>query len=110
MEMFKRCVQHKEASLVATSAGQQFESSFHIVTKHNCTNFRMSGVRISLQIMLQKCIEAHFSFILPLEDSTSGIVDDVDATLEQFRAAMESAGIRDILAEMESQAAAYVAN
>lgn len=40
----------------------------------------------------------------------NGLVDDVDATLEQFRAAMESAGIRDILAEMESQAAAYVAN
>ena len=40
----------------------------------------------------------------------NGLVDDVDATLEQFRAALESAGIRDILAEMESQAAAYVAN
>ena len=39
----------------------------------------------------------------------NGLVSDVDASLEQFRAAMETAGIRDIIAELESQAAAYVA-
>lgn len=39
----------------------------------------------------------------------NGLVSDVDATIEQFKAAMETAGIRDILAEMETQAAAYVA-
>lgn len=52
--MFKRGVQHKEALLVATSAGQQFESSFHIVTKHDCMYLGMSRVRISLQVILQK--------------------------------------------------------
>ena len=38
----------------------------------------------------------------------NGLVDDVDASIEALRQALESAGIRDVLAEMESQAAAYV--
>ena len=37
----------------------------------------------------------------------NGLVDDVDASIEALRSALESAGIRDVLAEMESQAAAY---
>lgn len=37
----------------------------------------------------------------------NGLVDDVDASIAAFAAAMETAGIRDILAEMESQAAAF---
>lgn len=40
----------------------------------------------------------------------NGLVTDVDKTLEEFRAAMESAGIRDIIAELEKQAAEYVAS
>ncbi len=40
---------------------------------------------------------------------TNGLVDDVDASIEEFRQALENAGIRDIIAELESQAAAYVA-
>ena len=31
----------------------------------------------------------------------NGLVDDVDATIEQFRAALESAGIQDVLDELE---------
>ena len=37
----------------------------------------------------------------------NGLVDDVDASIEALRSALESAGIRDVLAEMERQAAAY---
>lgn len=40
----------------------------------------------------------------------NGLVKDVDKSLEEFRAAMETAGIRDIIAELERQAAEYVAN
>lgn len=40
----------------------------------------------------------------------NGLVTDVDKTLDEFRAALETAGIRDIIAELESQAAAYVAS
>ena len=39
----------------------------------------------------------------------NGLVDDVDASLEQFRAAMESAGIQAILDEMQSQIDEFVA-
>ena len=40
----------------------------------------------------------------------NGLVDDVDASLEQFRSAMEAAGIQDILNEMQSQVDALVAS
>ncbi len=40
----------------------------------------------------------------------NGLVDDVDASLEQFRSAMEAAGIQDILDEMQSQVDALVAS
>ena len=37
-------------------------------------------------------------------------MDDVDATIEQFKQALEAAGIRDVLEEMEKQASEYVAS
>lgn len=40
----------------------------------------------------------------------NGLVPDVDKALEDFRTAMETAGIRDIIAELEKQAAEYVAS
>lgn len=39
----------------------------------------------------------------------NGLVDDVDASIAELNAALEGAGIRDVLAEMERQAAEYVA-
>lgn len=39
----------------------------------------------------------------------NGLVDDVMQSLDDFRSAMEKAGIRDIIAELEKQAAEYVA-
>ena len=38
----------------------------------------------------------------------NGLVNDVDQSIEEFRSALESAGIRDVLAEMESQAQSYI--
>ena len=40
----------------------------------------------------------------------NGLVDDVDASIEELRSSLESAGIRDVIAEMERQAAEYVAS
>lgn len=40
----------------------------------------------------------------------NGLVDDVDASIEEMRIALENAGIRDILAELDRQAAEYVAS
>lgn len=39
----------------------------------------------------------------------NGLVSDVDATLEQYRAAMKAAGIQDVLDEMQSQVNAFIA-
>ena len=39
----------------------------------------------------------------------NGLVDDVDATIEQFRAALESAGIQDVLDELERQKEEFIA-
>lgn len=40
----------------------------------------------------------------------NGLVDDVDASLEQFRAAMDAAGMQDVLAEINRQVEEYVAS
>lgn len=40
----------------------------------------------------------------------SGLVSDVDTSLEQFRSAMEAAGIREVLTEMQKQVDEYVAS
>lgn len=39
----------------------------------------------------------------------NGLVDDVDASIEELKNALEKAGVRDIIAELEKQAAEYVA-
>ena len=39
-----------------------------------------------------------------------GLVEDVDTSLEQFRSAMEAAGIREVLEEMQKQVDEYVAS
>lgn len=43
-----------------------------------------------------------------LDPLVNGLVDDVDQSLENLKNALEAAGIRDILKEMNDQAAAYV--
>ena len=48
-------------------------------------------------------IETYYN---PLDN---GLVDDVDATIEQFRAALESAGIQDVLDELERQKEEFIA-
>ena len=39
----------------------------------------------------------------------NGLVDDVDQSVKDMKSALESAGIRDILTELDKQAADYVA-
>ena len=38
-----------------------------------------------------------------------GLVQDVDSSIVEFKAAMESAGIQDVMTELQSQADAYLA-
>lgn len=39
----------------------------------------------------------------------NGLVEDVDATIKEYRAALETAGIKDILAELDKQINEYLA-
>jgi len=39
----------------------------------------------------------------------NGLVNDVDTSIAELKAALDNAGIQDILAELEAQAAEYVA-
>lgn len=71
---------------------------------HVYDGFNFDSTKVSTQFA---AVEAALgNYYDPL---TSGLVDDVDATIAEFSAALESAGIRDILAEMEAQAAEFVA-
>ena len=71
---------------------------------HLYDGFNFDSTKVSTQFA---AVEAALgNYYDPL---TSGLVDDVDSTIEEFRSALESAGIRDIIEEMENQAAAFVA-
>lgn len=75
----------------------------NIKEPHPYDGFNFDTTKVSTQFA---AVEAALgNYYAPL---TNGLVDDVDASIEALRSALESAGIRDVLAEMESQAAAYV--
>lgn len=76
----------------------------NVKADHPYDGFNFDSTKVSTQFA---AVEAALgNYYDPL---VNGLVDDVDASIEALRAALESAGIRDVLAEMESQAAAYVA-
>ena len=76
----------------------------NVKPEHPYDSFNFDSTNVSTQVA---AVEANIAtYYDPL---VNGLVDDVDATIEQFKAALEQAGIRDILAEMEKQAAEHVA-
>lgn len=76
----------------------------NIKADHPYDGFNFDSTKVSTQFAAVEAALGNY-----YEPLTNGLVDDVDASIEALRAALESAGIRDVLAEMESQAAAYVA-
>lgn len=82
----------------------QDEWEQNIKPAHVYDGFNFDPTKVSTQFA---AVEAALgNYYDPL---VNGLVDDVDASIEALRAALESAGIRDVLAELESQAAAYAA-
>lgn len=76
----------------------------NIKEEHPFFGFNFDSTKVTTQVA---AVEANIStYYDPL---INGLVDDVDATIEQFKNALEAAGIRDILAEMNKQAEAYLA-
>lgn len=66
--------------------------------------FKFDSTNVTTQVA---AVEANVAtYYTPL---INGLVDDVDKAIEDFRKAMETAGIQDILDELNEQAAAFVA-
>jgi len=76
----------------------------NIKPAHVYDGFNFDSTKVSTQFAAVEAAVGNY-----YDPLVNGLVDDVDASIEEFRAALESAGIRDVLAEMESQAAAFVA-
>ena len=75
----------------------------NIKEAHPYDGFNFDSTKVSTQFAAVEAALGNY-----YEPLVNGLVDDVDASIEALRSALESAGIRDVLAEMESQAAAYV--
>ncbi len=76
----------------------------NIKAEHVYDGFNFDSTNVSTQFA---AVEAALgNYFDPLKN---GLVDDVDKSIEIMKAALESAGIQDVLDEMNRQAAEYVA-
>lgn len=76
----------------------------NIKPSHVLDGFTFDNTNVASQVAaVEANIETYYN---PL---VNGLVDDVDATIEQFRAALESAGIQDVLDELERQKEEFIA-
>ncbi|MBQ8638927.1 MAG: extracellular solute-binding protein [Lachnospiraceae bacterium] len=80
------------------------EWNANVKPQHPYDSFNFDSTNVSTQFA---AVEAALgSYYDPL---VNGLVDDVDASVAALKDALESAGIRDIIEEMEAQAAEHVA-
>ena len=80
------------------------EWEVNIKPSHVLDGFTFDNTNVASQVAaVEANIETYYN---PL---VNGLVDDVDATIEQFRAALESAGIQDVLDELERQKEEFIA-
>jgi len=76
----------------------------NVKSEHPYDSFNFDNTKVATQVAAVDAIIG--TYYDPL---VNGLVDDVDATIAQFKAALESAGIKDIMNEMKAQADAHVA-
>ncbi len=76
----------------------------NIKETHVLDGFNFDSTKVSTQFAAVEAAMGNY-----YDPLVSGLVNDVDQSIEDLRTALESAGIRDVLAEMESQAASYIA-
>lgn len=81
---------------------EQFESN--IKAEHFYDGFNFDSTNVSTQFAAVEAALGNY-----YEPLVNGLVDDVDKAIEEMKAALESAGIQDILDEIDRQAAEYVA-
>ena len=76
----------------------------NVKAEHPYDSFNFDNTKVATQVAAVDAIIG--TYYDPL---VNGLVDDVDATIAKFKAALEKAGIQDIMKEMQSQAEAHVA-
>ena len=76
----------------------------NVKTEHPYDGFNFNAEPVTTQVAAVDAVVA--TYYGPL---TNGLVDDVDATFNEFKEMLDKAGIRDIIAELEKQAAEHVA-
>ncbi|MBR6638628.1 MAG: ABC transporter substrate-binding protein, partial [Lachnospiraceae bacterium] len=76
----------------------------NVKAEHPYDSFNFDNTKVSTQVAAVDAIIG--TYYDPL---VNGLVDDVDKTIAEFKAALEKAGIQDIMNEMKSQAEAHVA-
>lgn len=73
--------------------------------EHPYDGFNFNTNNVTTQVAaVEAAVDTYYAPLI------NGLVDDVDKSVEDLRAALESAGIRDVLAEMDKQAAEYIAD
>ncbi len=77
----------------------------NVKAEHPYDSFNFNSEPVSTQMAAVDAVIG--TYYDPL---ANGVVSDVDASIAEFKAQLESAGIRDIIAELEKQAAEHVAN
>lgn len=82
----------------------QLEFNSHIKENHVYDGFNFDSTKVSTQFAAVEAALGNY-----YEPLVNGLVTDVDTSIKEMTAALESAGIRDVLAEMERQAEEYVA-
>lgn len=76
----------------------------HIKEDHILDGFGFDTTNVSTQFAaVEAAMGTYFDPLI------NGLVDDVDISLEQFRTAMEAAGIQDVLDELQRQVDAFIA-
>lgn len=77
----------------------------NVKPEHPYDGFNFDNTAVSTQMA---AVDAALgTYIDPL---LNGLVDDVDASIAQLKTALETAGIKDVIAELERQAAEHVAS
>jgi len=76
----------------------------NIKAEHPYDGFTFDSTNVTTQVAAVEAALGNY-----YEPLINGLVDDVDKSITELSAALESAGIRDIQAELEKQAAEFVA-
>ena len=102
-------IQREEYLENRTALDDKYESikdafNNNIKEDHVYDGFNFDSSNVSTQFAaVEAAIDNYYNPLI------NGLVDDVDASIDAMNAAMDSAGIQDILDEMNRQAAEYVA-